>query len=186
MTTKPMDFSEIKEMLLQINSLHDVAESHAMACGMLVANTAADKLAWVKQVMGEIEEENLPPAEIIKSLGEWFDEIKNQMQATELRFDLCLPDDDEIIAIRVKALQEWCRGFIFGIAMSGIKDFKSLPEDTSELIDDFSRIGAEEEFELDDLDEAEVSYADICQYVRVGVLLINEELQPMTSTPTVH
>lgn len=184
--TKPMEFPEIKEMLLQINSINDVAESHAMACGMLVANTAADKLAWVKQVMGEIEEENLPPADIIESLGGWFDEIKNQMQDSDLRFDLCLPDDDEPIAARVKALQEWCRGFIFGIAMSGIKDFKSLPEDTSELIDDFSRIGAEEEFELGDLDEAEGLYLDISQYVRVGVLLINEELQPMTSSSTVH
>ena len=136
--------------------------------------------------MGEIEESTLPPADVIKSLGDWFEEIKSQMQDSNLRFELCLPDDDEPLEKRITALQEWCRGFIFGIAMSGIKDFGKLPEDTRDLITDFSRIGSEEEFDIDDIDESEASYADISQYVRIGVLLINEELQPMEATSTIH
>ncbi len=181
-----MEFPEIQEMLIQVNAINDVAESHAIAAGMLVANTAADKITWIKQVMGEIEESTLPPADVIKSLGDWFEEIKSQMQDSNLRFELCLPDDDEPLDKRIAALQEWCRGFIFGIAMSGIKDFGKLPEDTRDLITDFSRIGAEEEFDLDNVDESEASYADISQYVRIGVLLINEELQPMEATSTIH
>lgn len=182
--SKPMEFPEIQEILIKINSINDVADSHGIACGMLVANTAADKLIWIKQLMGEIEDENPPPANIVKSMSYWFDEIKNQLQDSNLRFELCLPDDNQSLEKRVDALQEWCRGFILGIAMSGVKDFGKLPEDTQELMTDFSRIGAEEEFDLDNIDEAEISYADISQYVRIGVLLINEELQPLKTTST--
>ena len=186
MMSEAMEFPQIKEMLLEINTVCDVAESHAMACGMLVANTSADKMSWVKQVMGEVDEENIPPANTIKALGEWFDDIKNQLQDSNLRFELCLPDDDAPLPQRVAALQEWCRGFLLGVAMSGANDFGNMPTDTRELLTDFSRIGAEEEFDLEAADEAEISYADISQYVRIGVLLINEELQPMKDTSTVH
>ncbi|MCK5918496.1 MAG: YecA family protein [Cocleimonas sp.] len=181
-----MQFSETQEILIKINSINDVAESHGIASGMLVANTTADKLDWVKQVMGEIEESDLPPADAIELLANWFDEIKSQLQDSNLRYELCLPDDDQTLEKRITALQEWCRGFILGIAMSGVKDFGDLPEDTRELLSDFSRISAEEEFDLNNADEAEIAYADISQYVRIGVLLINEELQPMKATSTVH
>jgi uncharacterized protein YgfB (UPF0149 family) len=182
-----MQFPQIQEILIKINSISDVAESHAIASGMLVANTSADKQAWIKQIIAEIEEDELPPpADAVEAMESWFNEIKNQLQDNNLRFELCLPDDNQTLEKRVTALQEWCRGFILGIAMSGVKDFTELPEDTRELLSDFSRISAEEEFDLDNVDEAEIAYMDISQYVRIGVLLINEELQPMRATSTVH
>ena len=181
-----MHFSEIQEILINVNSINDVAESHGIASGMLVANTTADKLDWIKQLIGELEENDIPSADAVKPLADWFDEIKNHLQDSNLRYELCLPDDEEALEKRVTALQEWCRGFIMGIAISGIKDFNELPEDTRELISDFSRISSEEEFDLDNVDEAEIAYADISQYVRIGVLLINEELQPLKTTTTIH
>ena len=181
-----MQFSETQEILINVNSINDVAESHGVASGMLVANTTADKLDWIKQVMGEIEKNDIPSADAVKQLGDWFDEIKSHLQDSNLRYELCLPDDEQTLEKRVTALQEWCRGFIMGIAISGLKNFNKLPEDTRELISDFSRISSEEEFDLDHADEAEIAYADISQYVRIGVLLINEELQPMKTTTTVH
>ncbi len=181
-----MQFLEIQNILIEINSINDVADSHGIACGMLVANTTANKMIWIKQLIGEMEQDTLPPANAIKSMGHWFDEIKNQLQDSHLRFELCLPDDDQPLEKRVSALQEWCRGFILGIALSGVKDFGQLPQDTQELLIDFSRIGAEEEFDLNNIDEAEISYSDISQYVRIGVLLINEELQPLQSSAKIH
>lgn len=181
-----MEFFEIQEILIKINSISDVAESHGIASGMLVANTTADKLLWIKQITGDDDEDSVPPAHIIESTKSWFEQIKQQLQDSNLRFELCLPDDEQTLNKRVESLQEWCRGFILGIAISGVKDFGELPEDTRELLSDFSRISAEEEFDLDYADEAEIAYADISQYVRIGVLLINEELQPLTPASTMH
>ena len=160
-----MEFSEIHDLLIKINAINDVAESHGIACGLLVANLNANKLLWIKQVMGE-----------------WFDQIKQQLHDSHLRFELCLPNDAASLEKRVESLQEWCRGFILGIAMSGVKSLNDLPEDTQELLSDFSRISTEEEFDLENHDETEIAYTDISQYIRIGVLLINEELQPALKT----
>jgi uncharacterized protein YgfB (UPF0149 family) len=173
-----MEFSEIHDTLIKIDAINDVAESHGIACGMLVVNISADKLLWIKQVMGDTDEDWLPPADIMDSMGQWFEQVKRQLQDSNLRFELCLPDDDTLVK-RIEALQEWCRGFILGIAMGGVKNFGQLPEDTRELLSDFSRISTEEEFDLENQDETEIAYADISQYIRIGVLLINEELQPI-------
>ncbi|MCK5903632.1 MAG: YecA family protein [Cocleimonas sp.] len=179
-----MEFAEIKAVLLKINTISDVAESHAIASGMLIANISANKISWIKQIMGEMEQDSLPPREAIEALGRWFEAIKQQLDDSNLRFDLCLPDEDQSLVLRITAVQEWCRGFILGIAMSGIKNFAQLPEDSRDLLTDFSRIGTEEEFELDDSDEAETAYNDISQYVRIGVLLMYEELRPLREEPT--
>jgi uncharacterized protein YgfB (UPF0149 family) len=86
----------------------------------------------------------------------------------------------------MEALQDWCQGFILGLTMAGITDYKKLPEDSRDLIEDFINIGTSGEFDLDDDQESEIAFTDISQYVRVGVLLINEELQPMRQSTTVH
>jgi len=177
-----MEFTEIQHLLIEINTINTVADSHGIACGMLVVNSVADNRVWVKYIMGEIEATHIPSATSIKAIAAWFNEIKNQLQDSHLRFELCLPDDEAPLEDRVYALQEWCRGFILGIAMSGVNDFSELAQDTQELMHDFSRIGAEEEFDLDNQDQTEIAYSDISQYVRIGVLLINEEMQSVVST----
>ena len=74
---------------------------------------------------------------------------------------------------------------MFGIALAGIKDLSELPEDTSEILRDITSISqATEDEEEDDL--SEVAYLDILEYVRMGVLLINEEMQPMNSHVTIQ
>ena len=181
-----MESLEIQDLLIEINSINTVADSHGIACGMLVVNSVADKRIWIKHIMGEIEQTHIPPATSIKSLADWFDEITNQLRDNHLRFELCLPDDEEELEDRACALQEWCRGFILGIALSGVNDFAKLPQDTQELMNDFSRIGAEEEFDLENRNEAEIAYSDISQYVRIGVLLINEEIPTVEPESGIH
>jgi hypothetical protein len=44
----------------------------------------------------------------------------------------------------------------------------------------------DEEVEESDANEDEVAYMEIEEYVRMGVLLIYEELQPLQSTQTIH
>jgi uncharacterized protein YgfB (UPF0149 family) len=70
--------------------------------------------------------------------------------------------------------------------MAGIKDTSKLPEDSRELIADFTQIGTSGDFDLDDEDTSEEAFFDISEYVRVGVLLINEELQPIKQSTAIH
>jgi uncharacterized protein YgfB (UPF0149 family) len=107
-------------------------------------------------------------------------------------FKLLLPDDDDSLPERVEAISAWCQGFIYGLAAGGIQQGSELPEDTEELLKDMveiSRAGHDVDDGGDDAaneDEDEVALMEIEEYVRMGVLLIYEELQPLQTTQTIH
>lgn len=88
--------------------------------------------------------------------------------AEDFRFSPLLPDDDESIDERVEALAEWCAAFLAGFAALGSPE---LSEGEAEIIEDLTTIcGAE----ADDAggEEAERSYAEIVEYLKVTVLTL--------------
>jgi hypothetical protein len=99
---------------------------------------------------------------------------------------LLLPDDQTDLDSRTLGLGDWCQGFVMGLMMSGLKDFRKLPENSAEAAQDIveiSRIGSKYQSEGNE-DEA-VALEELIEYVRVGVLLINEELHPGRAAPII-
>jgi len=165
---------------------YNAAEAQAIACGLLVVNIASDKVQWVQLIFGDIEADNDKQHKAIKLSGELFEATKAQLQDSDLGFDLLLPEEDESLYARVTALQQWSAGFVLGISMAGIKDHTELPDDTRELLADITEIGTVGEFDLENQEESEEAFAEINEYVRMGVLLINEELQPLKQSSAIH
>ncbi len=165
---------------------YNAAESQAIAAGLLVVNITSDKLQWVQLIFGDIKPDDVKQHKAIKLSGELFDATKAQLQDSDLGFDLLLPEEDETLFARVMALQQWCAGFILGVAMAGASDHSKLPEDTRELLADITEIGTVGEFDLEDHEESEEAFAEISEYVRMGTLLINEELQPLKQSSLIH
>jgi hypothetical protein len=92
---------------------------------------------------------------------------------------LLLPADDELLSSRTEALSQWCAGFLFGLALGGFREEVAMPDNVSEVMKDFSEI-SRAGFTSDATDEAdEAAYMEIVEYVRMGVLLLYEELQPV-------
>jgi uncharacterized protein YgfB (UPF0149 family) len=118
------------------------------------------------------------------------------MNDSNVDYQLFLPDDDESLEARVEALGVWCQGFVYGLAAGGVQEDSVIPDDSKELITDIieiSRAGyvADDEAEervgvVNDDDEDEAAFMEVSEYVRMGVLLIYEELQPLQSSQTVH
>ncbi|TNF37573.1 MAG: YecA family protein, partial [Gammaproteobacteria bacterium] len=98
------------------------------------------------------------------------------------------PTDEADLIERTEALAEWCQGFTYGLVAGGLKQQAELPVDSAEIIRDLTEIaraGLDEELQ-DEADED--AYMQLHEYVRMGVLLINEELQPLKqeSPVTLH
>ncbi len=174
-----IEYNQLQTALLKGNADYQAAESQAIACGMLVVNMAADKLKWVQLLVGEIDPDDAAQHQAVALLGQLFDETRLQLQDSNLAFELLLADDDVPLANRVEMVQEWCRGFVLGMSLSGVKNNKGLPEDTQDFLSDMTEIGNAGELQLDDDNESEASLVEIIEYIRMGVLLINEELQPI-------
>jgi len=189
------DIPQLEEMLFDIDAALGATESHGALCGMLCAQGATEASQWMLHVLGEHEDSSKALQETGKKLLQIHQMSVEQMNDSEIEFELMLPDDDEPLEMRVEALGTWCQGFVYGLAVGGIKEDTELPEDSKELIRDIveiSRAGyvVDEEAEIAVSEEAdegdEVAFMEVSEYVRVGTLLIYEELQPLQSSQTVH
>ncbi|PCI09057.1 MAG: YecA family protein [Gammaproteobacteria bacterium] len=189
------DISQLEGLLFDVDAALGAIEAHGALCGMLCAQGATEASQWMLQVLGNHEESSKALQQVGKKLLQIHQISTEQLNSVDVDFELMLPDDDEELESRVEALGVWCQGFVYGLAIGGIKEDTELPEDSKELIHDIleiSRAGyiADDEAELAILEEGdeedEVAFMEVSEYVRVGVLLVYEELQPLQSSQTVH
>ena len=183
---------ELEELLYRIDASMGAADAHGALCGMLCARGTVELSEWVDHVIGEQEQGNELLHDVVHKLSELHQSTLEMMNDATGDFKLLLLDDDDPLPERVEALAAWCQGFIYGLAAGGIQEGSELPEDTAELLKDMieiSRAGHDVDDtgvdESDDNDD-EVAYMEIEEYVRMGVLLVYEELQPVQSTQTIH
>ena len=183
---------ELEELLYRIDAAMGAADAHGALCGMLCARGTIELSEWVDHVIGEQEQGNEMLHDVVHKLSELHQSTLEMMNDATGDFKLLLMDDDDPLSERVETLAAWCQGFIYGLAAGGIKEGSELPEDTAELLKDMieiSRAGHDVDDtgveESDDNDDEE-AYMEIEEYVRMGVLLVYEELQPLQSTQTIH
>jgi yecA family protein len=183
---------ELEELLYRIDASMGAAESHGALCGMLCARGTVELSEWVDHVVGEQEQGSDLLHDVVHKLSELHQATLDMINDASGDFKLLLPDDDDSLPERVEAIAAWCQGFIYGLAAGGIQQDSELPEDTEELLKDMveiSRAGHDVDDGGDGAaneDEDEVALMEIEEYVRMGVLLIYEELQPLQAAQTIH
>lgn len=171
------------------------AEVHGLLCGLMcTSGVEKAKTLWFGSVLQEYSakpEKLRENGESLKSLDAFFYDAVNQLNDAELGFTLVIDEDLASPHEHLLQLASWCNGFGLGFGMgeratAAIK----LPEDTQELLADFQAIADYESVqqssssetdvanEGDDGNEEESDVVEIEEFVRVGVLLINEEMQP--------
>ena len=98
------------------------------------------------------------------------------LNGTDLEFHPLLPEDLSPLDERTTALAQWCVGFLYGLGSGSIPDLTALPGEVGEVIRDFDEItrvgvdGGEGE------EQNESAYAELVEFVRVGVQIVFEEL----------
>ncbi len=189
MISRP-NYNSLESALLKAEAEMSVAECHGTLCGMLCASGSIELSQWLGQIFESLDMNNLLIQEASQLLVGLQQSTQEQLNDAEADFQLLLPEDDVSLAKRTESLASWCQGFTYGLAQGGLKDDRELPEDTAELLRDLVEIGraAHTEEDAAAVDEAdEEAYMQIYEYVRMGVLLINEELQPSRQpSPEIH
>jgi yecA family protein len=171
-------YQAVEDALQTAGATAGAAEVHGTLCGMLSANLGAGVEGWIRELFPEEQPGELPTGEPRQLLGQLFDETRTQLSDALLSFELLLPGDDDDLDGRVSALGHWCQGFLYGLAVAGVTDPGKLPQDSAEFIKDLSEI-AGTGFDVEEDEENEEAYQEIQEYIRMGVLLVSEELQPL-------
>jgi len=186
MTLLPL-MSDLDAALSTVDAEMSAAEAHGLLCGMLCARGACDIALWQQHVLGDAADGALRNKDISGLLTDLYRATVEQLNDALTEFHLLLPDEDDPLPGRVSALADWCLGFVLGLAEGGISRDTKLPDDSDEIMRDIiqiSRADAEGAEALDDEDE--VDFMEIVEYVRTGVLLMNEELQPLKPNTTLQ
>ncbi|WP_455217273.1 UPF0149 family protein [Kaarinaea lacus] len=186
------DYLAISAVLEKLETEVTPAEVHGTLCGLLCANVGASARQWQENLWPESADKNdLVKAEALEILNQLHDTSRLQLNDPNCEYELLLPDDDDPLENRVNALGDWCQGYLVGLTLGGVTDFSPLPESAREVANDMVEIArAGTSYDLEGSEEDENAYAELVEYLRVGILLINEELQPDRTPPgadpTIH
>lgn len=180
------DYLTIADALEKLETEVTPSEVHGTLCGLLCARTSANAELWQHNLWPQaiMDKSDLLVAEALEIFNQLHDITRLQLNDPNCEFQLLLPVDDDHIDIRVNALGDWCQSYLIGLALGGVKDFSPLPDDAREVANDLVEIArAGTSYSLEGNEEDENAYAELVEYLRVGVLLINEELQPTQAPP---
>ena len=174
-----LDYYELGDALARAQTSADAADCHGLLAGMVCAAGFADPKIWMAQVFEDYDPKDRLQTEAFRQLQVLYEKTLAQINSQELDFELLLPDDEDALRDRAEALGSWCGGFLSGLGLGGVGDQSKLSEDVTELLDDFAQI-ARVDFDLEVAEEEDLAaFEEVVEYVRVGVLYINEELRPV-------
>ncbi len=188
MTEMPA-YTQVDEALFSGGSAVCAAECHGVLCGILCASGASDIQTWVRHLFETRTTDREISEDSLKLLHDVHQCTLTEINHETLEFKMLMPDPSESMDVRISGLADWCSGFSLGLIMGGLNEQMLLSDDVREFVEDIQYI-SDASFSEDENDpnQAEKSFTEIEEYVRMGVLLVNEELQPITleQKPTIH
>lgn len=173
------DYVELQAALGAEESGPAAAEAHGTLCGLLCAGAGDMPDTWIHNTLVDAEEYSFGGREDARSLLEALHAAtEGALKAGDMSLQLLLPEDTAGIEQRAAALAAWCNGFLYGLAVRGLRPVEELPEELREILTDFSEIGragvAAEEVE----EAGETALAELVEYVRVASQLVHDECRP--------
>ncbi|MEJ2654944.1 MAG: UPF0149 family protein [Acidihalobacter sp.] len=164
------------------------AEAHGLLCGLLAVDIATPSERCMNEVMKGVDPQDESAAATSRLMDALIKQARSSLVDEDFEFQPLLPRADAPLTERVQALGRWCEGFAAGVGLAGMSSQRAaaLPESVDEFIRDIGEIARVEPADEDD-EDAEEAYTELLEYVRVGVLVVGEELRPPSSPlPGVH
>lgn len=170
------DYRSADNALTAAGGALGIADAHGQLCALLCARPALRSGDWL-QVL-EVEP---APAEA-ETLAAVFAATAAALQGERYVLAPLLPDDDAPLAERVAAAGRWAAGFLVGLGLSA----SSPPGgDAGEFVRDLAQIAQATLADDDDGEAAERDFAELVEYLRIGVYLVHDALRP-PPPPSVH
>lgn len=182
-----MDIAEIAADLEAVIRQADVdsaaPEVHGALTGLLCAQSGLGRAAWVDVVGREVEGGDALVGQGRDILESMYDETVRQLGSTDLDFQPLLADDEAELEEQVRALGQWCDGYLWGLGLGGVGRERDLPGDTAEALRDLAEIARAQDYAVEEDEADEAAFIELVEFLRTVVLMINEELNPTQAPP---
>ena len=173
-------YSDIQRVLADERSMTDAAEAHGTLVGALCTLPTYRFEDWLQEILPE----GRMQAEASGALHGLYFVTSETLSADELEFQPLLPEDLQPLDERTAALAQWCVGFLYGLGSGALQDLKTLPGEVGEVVRDFDEITRVGVDGGDTAEQNESAYAELVEFVRVGVQLVFEELEALRAGPS--
>jgi len=163
----------------------ELAECHGVVCGLLCRMPDASLDTFIA-LLDMLELVNGPGTALRLALGELLNASREQMADEDMGLVLWLPADNELLEERTIALASWCSGFLAGLG-SGSEDVtQALSEDANEALRDLHQIAKAVVADTNETEEEESAFVEIVEYLRVVVLMIQEDMRGPEAQDQIH
>ncbi len=171
-----VEFSSVAEALERAEASVSAAECH----GMLTAQLSMTSGKGAAECVRHIFVDNCDPSsvlliEALSVLEQVISHIHVTLNDPDMGFELLLPDESITMPDRLSSLSEWCQGYLFGLGLAGVSDHKDLSSDVNEMLQDLVQISHLDLEQTLESEEDEKDYVELVEYVRIGVLYLQEE-----------
>lgn len=170
------DFQKLAVAMGDQGVLTSPSEVHGLMTGFIGTGSSIDEGQILHLVLAHLEMDGSVSSEFKTVILDIYAGIGQQLATEEFEFELLLPDDDiDDLYSRLDALSAWCQGFLvgFGTGSGGLNEAE-FSDEFQEAIRDIVEV-ANVEKEVEEEEEAELAYSEICEYIRVASMLIYAE-----------
>ncbi len=170
-----LGYSELSSAVDGIGYAYGAAGCHGMLCGALVVDPALSPDAWWPEIVEDSRATDALGWETKQLLIRTCEMIRQQFADPQCGFTLLLPDDDTPLKERIQAVAQWCDGFLFGLALLGLRFDNALSSIGREILQDFTEMTRIYIDRVSDEND-EFAYAEIVEHLRVSVLILVDDL----------
>jgi uncharacterized protein YgfB (UPF0149 family) len=163
----------------------ELAECHGVACGLLcrLSNATLDVYMGLLDMLELV---NTPGTGLKMSLEELLNSTRIQLADEDMSLTLWLPGDDEMLEERTMALSQWCSGFLAGLGSGGEGTLNAMSDDANESLKDLQKISSADVTDVEESEEDESAFMEIVEYIRVVVLMVQEDLRGPDGQDLIH
>jgi len=180
------EIDQIKSDLIKLGSELSPSELHGTLCGALCGRGDMNLYEWLtltffredNDTSKAVKARELLLEAIADSFKAFFLKTLKALSDNNLTFYPLLPEDDSE-TIRLTAIAEWAQGFLMGLSLAGIKNLSAYPAEVKEFVETMASIATVDEYELAGDDSDEEAIIEFVEFIRIGVLLVNEEINPL-------
>ncbi len=171
------DFFTLNELLLNLGAICSPSELQGVLCGRVCGGDVPEESDWLEQVVEYLDIAHAPlEDEHREALNYLYSDTRRLMDDVNFGFSPLLPSDESSIARRTQELGSWCEGFLHGLGVSGLSGNAKLSPDAADALRDLAQISQVDVETDDEIEENEVYWQELVEYVKVAVLTIYTEL----------
>ncbi len=179
-------FDDFADMFVETGALGTPSELHGLLCGQLAIGLRFDADAWLTVATNHMNVPNIDDDEDKTELVTWYMQTLAQLEALDFSFALLLPDEEDELSGRVESLGQWCAGFLSGFGLGYDHKKHRLTDDIADAMEHLAQISqvSVDDWSNDedmDNDDEEQNYTEVMEYVRVVVMMVFGEYNPLAA-----